>query len=134
MTTTFLLTPTLEHILAGDGFETHGRGMKLICCAPHCIYETGDEKLHDPYFERKITWKGYAECINCGNQTPLEHLEHTDNIGLKKQYRSHEDTIISVCGKCGHPVKIVYTQWVVSKHRKSRHYYYHAECFERMFI
>jgi len=133
MTTTFLLTPTLEHILSWDGINSFGRGMKLICCAPHCIYETGD-KNPDIYFERKIEWKGYAECTKCGTQTPLAHLEHTDNIGLKKQYRSHNDTIISECPKCSNPIKVVFTQWVVSKHRKKRHYYYHFECYDRMFI
>jgi hypothetical protein len=126
MATRFLLTPTLEHILGG-------RGMKLICCAPHCMHETGTQ-FDDPYFERKITTQGYGKCPRCNSQTPIQLFEHIDNISLNKQFRSQKDMIIPVCEKCGNITKVVYTQYVISKHRKSRHCYYHDECYERMHI
>ena len=126
MTTKFLLTPTLEHILSG-------RGMNLICCAPNCLHETGAH-YDDKYFERKIITQGHGKCSRCGAETPIQFFEHIDNNGSKKQFRSQKDMVIPVCEHCGNLTKIVYTQWVISKHRKSRHYYYHFECYDRMFV
>lgn len=126
MTTKFLLTPTLENILIG-------RGMKLICCAPTCLYETG-QHFDDEYYERKISAKGHGKCPKCGSKTIIQFFEHIDNISVDKQYRSQKDMIIPSCEKCRTMTKVVYTQYVVSKHRKSRHCYYHNECYDRMHI
>lgn len=126
MTTKFLLTPTLEHILSG-------RGMKLICSAPHCLYETG-EHFDDPYFERKITTQGYGKCSRCGGKTLIQFFKHIDNVNVEKQFRSRKDMIVPVCESCGNLTKIVYTQYVISKHRKSRHCYFHNDCYEGMHI
>jgi hypothetical protein len=122
----FTLTPTLENILVG-------RGMKLICCAPHCLHETGG--TDDQKFERGITWKGYGKCPRCGFETPLINFSHLDVIeNRSKQYKSHKDETIPKCEQCGALTKAVFTQEVVSKHRKVHHYYYHAECYDAIFI
>ena len=126
MTTKFLLTPTLEHILSG-------RGMKLICCAPYCLYETGAH-FDDQYFERKITTQGYGKCSRCGVKTNIKFFEHIDNTDVDKQYRSQKNMVIPKCENCGALTKVVYTQYVVSKHRKSRHCYFHSECYDGMHI
>lgn len=126
MATKFLLTPTLQNIL-------NGRGMNLICCAPKCLHETG-ANFDDKYFERKITTTGYGECSVCGVRTPIQLFTHIDNPNLNKQFRSKKDMVIPLCEKCGNLTKIIYTQYVVSKHRKSRHCYYHSDCYEEMHI
>jgi hypothetical protein len=126
MATRFLLTPTLENILSG-------RGMKLICCSPKCLHETG-QHYDDEYFERKISTQGYGKCSRCGAKTNIQFFEHIDNTEIDKQYRSKKTMIIPACESCGNITKVIYTQYVISKHRKSRHCYYHDNCYEGMHI
>lgn len=105
--------------------------MHLICSAPHCLFSTGQST--DPYFDKKIEVRGYGLCPRCGKQTPIQFFDHIDNVDVKKQFRAKKDMIIPKCESCGNSkLKIVLTQYVVSKHRKTRHYYYHDECWEDM--
>lgn len=129
----FPLTPHTKAILSGNGLPKdsnsfkEGRGMRLICSAPQCIHATG--QTNDPLFERAIKVMGYTKCSRCGKQSEVtEYCALVKNDARKRQQ-------IPICPYCGkHPVKLIYTQFVVSKHRKKNHYFYHAECYDAMYI
>ena len=127
----FVLTPHTKKILGGRGMcATEKVGNKvyyrLLCDASNCIFHPEDSP--DPKYERDIKVLGYAECPRCGKKT--EYLEGSEWVD------SEQKTIMS-CGKCNRiiPYKnIVWTQEVVSKHRKKQHRYFHKECWEKMFV
>ena len=132
MTSRFLLTPVLAHKL-------EGRGMHLICHAPKCLHEdlgpdaellkyqiniSNEEITNETAFRRRIMVAGYGECDRCHSKTPIPEFEHDPKTrkGIPK------------CKVCGNRCKVVYIQEVVSKHRKTSKYYFHAECFDAMFF
>jgi hypothetical protein len=125
----FLLTPEQENKL-------RGRHMELFCCAPKCLFSTGETE--DKFFERNITTHGYGLCRKCKHKTDIVFFERPEEVAVKLsklRYRPKRLLVIPKCEVCGcKRLKIVYTQWVVSNHRKSKHYYYHRECFDSMFI
>jgi hypothetical protein len=128
----FLLTPHTYAILAGNDLPEDssnfkdGRGMKLVCEAPRCLHDAG---TGDKIFERKIKVKGFTVCSRCGKKSEeMEFCALAENDTRQRKQ-------IPTCPFCGKkPVKITYTQYVFSKHRRSRHYYYHFECYEAMFL
>jgi len=131
----FTLTPILYNKLVG-------RGMVMVCSSPHCIYDTHGNH-NDPSWDKAIVPKGYGQCPACGAKTEIAFFEHNEQKALqmahdpKCQYRSKVNLVIPKCSTCGCIMgkeHIIYTQEVVSKHRKSNHYYYHAECYESMFL
>lgn len=130
--TRFLLTPILAHKL-------EGRGMHLICHASQCLHEnlgadsellkyqiniSNQEVTNEHDFRRKIMVAGYGECERCHSRTLITEFEHDPKTrkGIPK------------CKKCGNRCKIVYIQEVVSKHRKTSKYYFHAECYDALFL
>lgn len=110
----FVLTPHINSIL-------EGRGMKLICCAPKCLHQPQDSS--DPLYGRRLEVTGYGLCPRCKHQTSIFLFENINGEVIPK---------CEICNK--HPVKVVYTQVVESKHRKNHHYYYHEECYQAMFF
>lgn len=131
----FTLTPTLYNKLIG-------RGMSLICSSPHCLHAT--EGHHDDKeWDNKISPQGYGKCPRCGTKTDTAFFEHDVKKALemahdpKCQFRPKAKLILPKCVSCGcimSKEQIIYTQEVVSKHRKSNHYYYHADCYDAMFL
>lgn len=129
----FTLTPVLYNKLIG-------RGMTMVCSSSHCIHQTeGDHD--DPNWDKQIAPQGYGKCPRCGVKTEIAFFEHNESKAMemahdsKCQYRSKASLILPKCNACGCIMRkenIVYTQQVVSKHRKSNHYYYHAECWDAM--
>lgn len=118
----FLLTPHTESIL-------EGRGLNLICSAPICLHQPKDTP--DPLYGRDVQVKGFGLCKRCGHKTDIAHFP----FKVRNPWKDHEKTVQTPqCEKCGSKsMKVTYTQYVVSKHRKSNHYYYHEECYEAMF-
>jgi hypothetical protein len=132
----FTLTPTLYNKLIG-------RGMELVCSSAHCMYNTGSKSHNDKKWEQSISPKGYGICPRCKRKTPIIFFEYDEKKALemahnsKCQYRSKASLVVPKCSACSclmNKEHIVYTQEVVSKHRKSTHYYYHAECYDAMFV
>ena len=121
----FLLTPHTKLILSGNGVTKQGRGMKLVCAAPVCVMDQKGEG-------RDIHLRGYVECKRCGYKEPFSdwYGEWVDIDQKKGVYRKN----VANCKQCTKAMKITFTQIVVSKHRKSNHYYYHKECYEAMFF
>lgn len=99
-----------------------GRGLQLICAAPICLHQPKGSP--DPMYGRAIEVVGHGICNRCGQKTNVQ--EFIFNPKSRKATPK--------CGRCGsNSIQVIYTQWVVSKHRKQNHYYYHKECFDAMF-
>jgi len=119
----FLLTPHTKSILCGRGMCEDDR---LLCAATNCNFRPKDSP--DPKFGREIEVKGFIICPRCKTMTKYsEGLEWNDELRRS----------IMKCKACNKIVsnnKIKWTQGVVSRHRKSRHEYFHKECWDSMFI
>ena len=133
MSKPFLLTPNLYNKLTG-------RHLKLICSSPHCLHSTGSSDIE---WDRKIEPLGYGKCPRCKSKTDIKFFEYDESKALemahdtKVFFRAKAKLILPKCENCGcimKRVNIHYIQWVVSKHRKSHHYYFHKECFDSMFL
>lgn len=134
MSKPFLLTPNLYNKLTG-------RGMELFCQSSHCIYSSG--ATTDKKWDNAIKPLGYGKCPRCKVKTDIMFFEHDEKKSLemahnsKISYRAKAKLIVPKCSHCGCIMgkkDIHYTQWVVSKHRKSNHYFYHQECYDAMFM
>jgi DNA-directed RNA polymerase subunit RPC12/RpoP len=115
----FYYTPHIEAILRGRGMFKDG---SLRCCANHCIFEVGGKG-----FGREIVVMGSAKCPNCGASVvypdDLEFQEATQSPLLK-------------CPICKSQVLLALVQWtqfVVSKHHRGKHLYFHGDCYEAMY-
>jgi len=119
----FPLTPHTKSIL-------EGRRLNLICSAPICLHQPKDSP--DPLYGRDIQVKGFGLCKRCGHKTDIAHFP----FRVRNPWKDHQKTVQTPqCEKCGSKsIKVVYTQYVISKHRKSNHYYYHEECFDNLFL
>jgi len=117
----FSLTPHVKNILRGRGMCKDGR---LLCAAPNCLYHVKDQP--DPEFGREIDVKGYAYCPRCGTNTSWE--DGKEEQGRKTIMRCQ------VCKKVIPIKNVVWTQKVVSRHKKKKHDYFHSECWDAKFI
>jgi len=112
----FPFTPHTKKILMG-------RGLVLMCSAPICLHQPKGSP--DALYGREIEVKGYGTCSRCGHKTSIESFPFNE--------KTHK--AIPKCEKCGSKnLEVIYTQYVISKHRKTNHYYYHDECYDAMFI
>ena len=121
MTMEFPLSPHVEAILKGR-LHISKDGGYIQCCASNCLFET--EKKG---FGRDIEVKGKATCSNCKAiveyPQDLEFDEKTRNANLK----------CPVCKKILSKKNIEWTQFVVSKHHRTKHLHFHKECFDAMY-
>lgn len=115
----FTYTPHIESILRGRGMFKDG---SLKCCATHCIFEVSDKG-----FGREIVVMGSTKCPQCSAPVTypddLEFQELTQKSVLK-------------CPVCKIQVSFEIVNWtqdVVSKHHRSKHLYFHKECYENMY-
>jgi len=118
----FPLSPHVKDILCGRGMCKSGR---LLCNAPNCRYHPKDSP--DPDFGRDIIVKGYIMCPRCKDKTDYSNREWDDK---RRQPRIK-------CKTCHMLLSIknmTWTQWVVSKHRRNNHQYFHKECWSGMHI
>jgi len=120
----FIITPHTKNIIVGRK-EGRRESKELLCIAKTCIH--GD---------RRIEVKGYIICSRC-----TTHVYYPENLGIPVNNKDIAKSL--VCPTChnGIPMKndkgeyiVIWTQRVVSKHRHSRHDYYHGECFDTIFI
>jgi hypothetical protein len=119
----FPLTPHIKAILCGRGMCKDGR---LLCAATNCLFHPKEST--DPDFGRDIEIKGYAVCPRCNTKTDYSDGAEWDDRHRRVFIRC------KTCKKIISRKKIVWTQEVYSKHRKSNHQYYHIECWDAMFI
>lgn len=118
----FPLSPHVKSILCGKGMCKAGR---LLCSATNCLNHPKDSS--DPNFGRDIHIKGYVICPRCGVKTDYSEAEWDDR-GRQLRIKCR------VCQKNLSIRKMVWTQIVISKHRRHNHEYFHKECWEAMFI
>jgi len=114
----FTYTPHIESILRGRGMFKDG---SLKCCATHCIFDV-EGKLG-----REIVVMGVAKCPQCGAEATypddLEFQESTQKSLLK-------------CPVCKGQISLTIVKWtqdVISKHHRSKHLYFHKECYDAMY-
>jgi DNA-directed RNA polymerase subunit RPC12/RpoP len=115
----FIYTPHIESILRGRGLFKDG---SLRCCATHCIFEVGGKG-----FGREIVVMGTVKCPDCGSSViypdDLEFQEAIQKAVLK-------------CPVCKSQISLKIVKWtqnVISKHHRSKHLYFHKECFDLMY-
>lgn len=127
----FNLNPHTKLILCGRGMceceIINGKKYcRLLCAATNCFFQPKDSP--DPKFGRDIKVKGYIICSRCKVKTGyVEGLEFNEQL--------RKDIVrCKACNKISPNSKIVWTQGVISRHRKSRHEYFHKECWDAMFI
>lgn len=135
----FTLTPTVKKIL-------EGRGLKLVCSAPHCLVaskiqknaEDNNEVIEVSHDElNAIRVKGHVECPNCNYREPFHDAVEYDvskRLKTKGSYCSKERSTNVRCSRCGKIAKKVWTEKVVSRHIRRNHKFYHKECWENMAI
>lgn len=119
----FILTPHVKAILCGRGMCD---GDRLLCEAEKCLYR--EEESPDPKFGRDIEVEGEGICSRCkANTLWSEGKEFSDQL---------RRTILKckVCKMVIPRKSIIWTQEVISKHRRTRHRYFHKECYEATFI
>jgi hypothetical protein len=137
----FKLSPTVKKIL-------EGRGMKLICSAPHCLRIsenikdiqkelTDKEKIDFSHNETNaIKVRGHVECPKCHHQTTYcDGVEYDEDkrIEDKNRYCTNERSLTVKCVHCGYiKAKRVWTQEVISKHIRNSHRFFHKDCWESM--
>jgi predicted Zn-ribbon and HTH transcriptional regulator len=128
----FTLTEVKKNIL-------EGRGMKLVCAAPLCLYASGHENDND--WNKQILVTGTSKCMNCGNVYDWkEFIKHDDSksqaIFKDKEFVSKKNSIIKECPNCKNNriSETNYTQKVYSKHHKNSHLYYHEVCWLSLYI
>lgn len=118
----FPLSPHVKDILCGRGMCNSGR---LLCCAPNCLYHPKDSP--DPTFGRDILIKGYIICSRCTTQHDYSDTEWDDK-GRQPRIKC------KTCNKQLSMKDFVWTQIVISKHRRRNHQYFHKECWDGMFF
>lgn len=114
----FTYTPHIESILRGRGMFKDG---SLKCCATHCIFDVEGK------MGREIVVMGEAKCPNC-------HAPVTYPDDLEFQEATQKS--LFKCPICKSQVpftQIKWTQDVISKHHRSKHLYFHKECYEAMY-
>jgi hypothetical protein len=118
----FVINPHVKSILIGRNM---GKEDRLLCAATTCIFVP--EGSPDPNFGRDIEVQGHAECPRCKYTTSWQEG--------KEWIDSNRRTIMrcKVCKKIIPKKNIVWTQKVISKHRKTKHTYYHKQCWDAMF-
>jgi len=115
----FPYTPHTSAILRGRGMNQDG---KLMCCASRCIFETETKG-----FGREIEVKGECECPNCKAKVEYPQDVEFDDMKQNGQLK---------CPACKRtiPLQLIkWTQWVISKHHRNKHLYYHKECHDAMY-
>jgi len=115
----FTYTPHIEAILRGRGMFKDG---SLRCCAAHCIFEVGSKG-----FGREIVVMGTAKCPDCGSP-----IVYPDDLEFQEQTQKS----ILKCPACKSQLSllaVIWTQNVVSKHHRSKHLYFHSECYDAMY-
>jgi hypothetical protein len=119
----FIITPNSKSIISG---RKEGRGEKreLTCIANKCLYK-----------DRAINVLGYITCSRCNTK-----VNYPENLAIPVEDKISFNLICPTCKKSismkndnGEYV-VIWTQRVVSKHRHSRHDYYHGECFDNIFV
>ena len=127
----FPLNPHTKAILCGRGMckceVINGKKhCRLLCASENCIFHPPNSSDSD--FGRDIEVKGYAICPRC--KTRNEYPEDT-------YWDDRQQKNIMKCKTCGRIISkklIEWTQYVISRHRRRAHLYYHAECYDKMFI
>jgi len=120
----FRFTPHVYAILKGRGMCKEDR---LLCVASKCLFQPVGHRPDSDY-GRDIEIKGFGICQRCGAKTDYASGIEWDD-GSRK--------VILKCNICKSRISkkfITWTQIVVSKHRKSKHFYYHKECYDAKFI
>ena len=115
----FTYTPHIESILRGRGMFKDG---SLRCCATHCIFEVGGKG-----FGREIVVMGTVKCPNCGSP-----VVYPDDL----EFQESTQKSIFKCPVCKSQISfelIKWTQEVISKHHRSKHLYFHRECYDAMY-
>jgi len=123
MTMRFKLTPHVKAILKGRGMCKDDR---LICASETCLFHPMGTS--DPDYGKDIEIKGYGICPRCGMKTDY-------SAGIEWDDKTR--TVLLKCSGCGRVIPkkyITWTQEVVSRHRRHKHFYYHAECWDKFFI
>ena len=118
----FKLNPHTKAILCGRGMCKEDR---LLCASDNCIFHP--ENQPDPDFGKEIRVRGYGVCSMCKSKTDWSEREWND--------RERRDVL--KCGICKKRIpksNVVWTQEVMSKHRRKKHFYYHIECYDAMFF
>jgi hypothetical protein len=119
----FIITPHTKNIIVGRK-EGRGEEKSLSCVAHTCIH--GD---------RKIEVLGFITCPRCGKQ-----VNYPENLASST---NNEPAITLLCPACNKGISmkddkgnfvVTWTQRVVSKHRHSRHDYYHGECWDTIYV
>lgn len=120
----FRLSPHVFAILRGRGMCKNDR---LLCSASRCRFQpAGCNPSSD--FGRDIEIKGYGICPRCNAKVDWA-------FGIEWDDAAHITILKCTICKTRIPKRcIVWTQIVVSKHRKNKHYYYHKECYDDMFV
>lgn len=148
----FIITPHTKNIIVGRK-EGRGESDVLICAAKNCLHKSGatetilinDNKngmtnlnpvLIDPNFGKEIEVTGFITCPRCEHK--VSYPEDLGEFNPEKQEATN--LICPICKKIL-PLKdsegkftVTWTQRVVSKHRRKKHYYYHGECFDALFL
>lgn len=115
----FTYTPHIEAILRGRGMFKDG---SLRCCATFCIFEVEGK------MGREIVVMGEANC-------PVCHAPATYPDDLEFQEATQKSILKCPACKTQIPLSAVnWTQGVISKHHRSKHQYFHKECYEAQYI
>jgi len=120
----FRLTPHVLAILKGRGMC---KGERLLCSASRCLFQPAECKPDSDY-GRDIEIKGYGICPRCKAKTDYA-------VGI--EWNDVIQAIVMRCNICKTRIPkkaIVWTQIVIPKHRKNKHYYFHKECYDAMFL
>lgn len=115
----FTYTPHIESILRGRGMFKDG---SLRCCATHCIFEVEGK------MGREIVVMGEAKCPQC--KAPVTYPDDLE-------FQESSQKSILKCPACKTQIsfeKIKWTQGVVAKHHRSKHQYFHSECYNAQYI
>jgi hypothetical protein len=117
----FPLTPHVEAILKGR-LHIPRDGGHIMCSADKCIFET--EKAD---FGREIEVKGEAICQNCKAK-----VKYPEDLVFDEHSR-HSFLKCPIC-KGSIPESVIkWTQWIVARHKRQKHMYYHKECHDKLY-
>jgi uncharacterized protein YbaR (Trm112 family) len=145
----FILSPHTKNIIIGR----KGGSDVLICASKHCLHKLKEENnilekdkefeinimnpvLIDDDFGKEIEVTGFVNCSRC--KSKVSYPEDLGEFNSEKQVATN-----LICPACKRiiPLKddkgrfiVLWTQRVVSKHRRNKHDYYHGECWDAMFI